>query len=232
MEKTNRKNLIISTDDFGKSELANRNILRLAEAGKLDRVSVMADGHFGKGDMERLAIAEVKLDIHLHLKNRLEDWEKIKEGFFKRGIIFLSNYLFGIFSRNKVEEEWERQFGEFERLAGKTPDGINSHRYDHFFPIYFPLAVKLAKSHKISRIRYGKIIQAGKNCLTSTILRFFWKRNKKIFLDSGLITYDYCVNIDWVKDAEKFLASPREYETELVCHPEREKEFELINQYF
>ena len=38
MEKTNKKNLILTADDFGKSGQANKNILRLTEAGKLDRV--------------------------------------------------------------------------------------------------------------------------------------------------------------------------------------------------
>ena len=54
MEKINRKNLIISADDFGKSELANKNILSLAEAGKLDRISVMIEGDSMKKDVEKI----------------------------------------------------------------------------------------------------------------------------------------------------------------------------------
>lgn len=227
-----RKKLIISADDFGKSELANRNILKLAEAGKLDRVSVMMDGDFSREELKRLVETGVKLDIHLHLRNRWEDKEKIMESFIKRSIIFLSNYLFGIFSRKRVEREWERQIERFIKITNRVPDGINAHRYDHFFPVYFPVAAKLAKKFQIERIRFGEIIQAGKNGLTAGILNFFWKRNRKKILASGLKSFSFCVNLDWIRNFSKFLKNPLRGETELVCHPERKEEVDIINNFF
>ncbi|OGI24985.1 MAG: hypothetical protein A3J76_04100 [Candidatus Moranbacteria bacterium RBG_13_45_13] len=227
-----RKKMIISADDFGKSELANRNTLKLAEEGKLNRVSVMTDGDFSHEELKRLVGTGVKLDIHLHLGNRLEDREKVMESFIKRSIIFLSNYLFGIFSQKRAEKEWENQITEFIKIAGRIPDGINAHRYDHFFPIYFPVAAKLAKKFQIERIRFGKIIQAGKNGLTSGILNFFWKRNRVKILNSDLKSFSFCVNLDWIENFSEFLKNPPPGETELVCHPERKEEFDIIKKYF
>lgn len=233
MEDRNlREKLIISADDFGKSELANRNILLLAEAGKLDRVSVMADGKFSPEEIRRLLAARVKLDVHLHLSNWLENKEKIKESFLRRSIIFLSNYLFGIFSKTKTEIEWNNQVKNFIRFFEEIPDGINAHRYDHFFPVYFPLVAKLAKKHKIPRIRFGKIIHAEKNFLTSGILSYFRERNKKLYFASGLVSYNFCVNLDWAENPKKFLNNSLDKQTELVCHPEREDEYNFINKYF
>jgi len=233
MEKINRKNLIISADDFGKSEPANRNILRLAEVGKLDRVSVMAGGNFSGEELKNLLDTGVKLDVHLSLDNFLENRNEAKEGFAKRVLVFLGNYLFGVLGgKKKVEQEWESQIEGYIKLFGKKPDGLNSHRYDHFFPVYFPTALKLAKRYNIERIRFGKILPAGKNGLTSGVLKYFWKRNRKKFADSKLKAFDYCANLDWVENPEIFFWDFPEGEIELVVHPERREEMEIIDKYF
>lgn len=229
MLKINRKKIIISADDFGKSKLANRNILKLAEAGKLDRVSVMTDGDFSQEELERLIGTGLKLDVHLHLKNRLEDKEKIKEGSVRRSLIFFENYFFGwLGGRKRVEKDWNNQVLEFIRLIGRKPDGTNSHRYDYLFPVYFTVALKLARKHGVERVRFGKILAAGKNFLVSGILRSFWRRDRSKFLDSGLESYDYLVNLDWMKEPEKFLESLPSGITEIVTHPEREEEYNFL----
>ncbi|OGI25136.1 MAG: hypothetical protein A3J76_02915 [Candidatus Moranbacteria bacterium RBG_13_45_13] len=228
MLRINRKNFIISADDFGKSELANRNILKLAKAGKLDRVSVMADGNFNQKEVTDILDTDTKLDVHLHLHNRLENMEKIKESFVRRIIIFLSNYLFGIFSRKKVEREWEQQIREFTKIMGRIPDGINAHRYDHLFPIYFPIVLKLAKKNGIRRIRFGKILSASKNSLVSGILKYFWRVNKERFNNSGLVSFKYLVNLDWIRDQKEFPKSHPDGKTELVTHPERLEEYNFL----
>jgi hypothetical protein len=40
------------------------------------------------------------------------------------------------------------------------------------------------------------------------------------------------ISLDWIKDFPKFLASLPTGKTEIVCHPERKEEFELIKKYF
>jgi predicted glycoside hydrolase/deacetylase ChbG (UPF0249 family) len=232
LQQINKKSIIVSADDFGKSELANRNILELAEGGKLGRVSVMADGKFSQDELKRLLSTHVKIDVHLDIKEWLEDKAQVQESFFKRSIIFWSNYLFGIFRRNEVEKKWGKQIMKFISVTGRNPDGINTHRYDHFFPSYFPKILRLAKKYKVSRIRFGQIVPAGKNKLTSSILGYFHERNEKYFRGSGLSTFSYCVSLDWIKDMERFIENLPNGEIELVCHPEREEERNLINKYF
>ncbi|MFA5871907.1 MAG: ChbG/HpnK family deacetylase [Parcubacteria group bacterium] len=231
MQQINRKKLIVSADDFGKSKLANKNILELAEAGKLNRVSVMANGKFSQDELSRLLYSGVKLDVHLDTEEWLEDKEKIRESFIKRSIIFWNNHLFGILRRNKKEKIWENQLRHFIAITGENPDGINTHRYDHLFPRYFPRIISLAKKYKVSRIRFGKIIPAGQNGITSAILDRFQKRDKDLFLESGLISYDYCVSLDWIENPEKFFEDLPEGKIELVCHPEREEEINFVNKY-
>jgi predicted glycoside hydrolase/deacetylase ChbG (UPF0249 family) len=228
----NKKNIIVSADDFGKSELANKNILKLAELGKLDRVSIMVNGKFSEDELKKIVVADVKLDVHLDVEERLEDKEQIQEGFIKRSFIFWNNYLFGTLKKNSIEKKWDSQINKFIDIVGREPDGINTHRYDHFFPSYFPKALKLAKKYKISRIRFGQIIPVEKNGLTSAILKYFYRKNEEAFRKSGLSTFDYCVSLDWIENMENFLEKLPEGEIELVCHPEREGEKNIINKYF
>jgi predicted glycoside hydrolase/deacetylase ChbG (UPF0249 family) len=62
MSNETRKNLIISADDFGISRLADVNILRLAEEGKVDRVAVMMSPNLSDREVERLKNSNVKID--------------------------------------------------------------------------------------------------------------------------------------------------------------------------
>src|SRR3990172_10233069 len=95
----NRKKIILTADDFGKSGKANESILNLAKMGKLDRVSVMSEGVFTAREIEELKNAGVKIDIHLEL-----DWQKKRRGrtrerTAKQVIVFLANYI----RRNRVK---------------------------------------------------------------------------------------------------------------------------------
>ena len=89
--------MIFTADDFGKSELANRNILRLAEAGKLDRVSVMIDGGFSEREIEKLLAADVKLDIHFELI-----WQKRRRNLLKDNTLRQGNCFFGELSLGRL----------------------------------------------------------------------------------------------------------------------------------
>ena len=69
------RDVIFSADDFGQSALANKNILRLVRAGKIQRVSVMAEGKFTKEEVKELLHSKVKLDVHLTLPLTTGNWE-------------------------------------------------------------------------------------------------------------------------------------------------------------
>jgi predicted glycoside hydrolase/deacetylase ChbG (UPF0249 family) len=145
MGKINRKNLIITADDFGKSAKANENILNLAKAGKLDRVSVMIDGEISDDEVNELLALNLKLDIHLELIWQKRRRNLLEDNTLRQGIVFLVNYLRGDWpvpenprsGARSVRREWKAQIEKFRKIFGRTPDGISSHEHTHYFPVYF-----------------------------------------------------------------------------------------------
>jgi predicted glycoside hydrolase/deacetylase ChbG (UPF0249 family) len=226
-----RENLIIAADDFGKSELANRNILQLAKSGKLDRVSVMSDGDFVPGEIEELAATGVKLDIHFELAWQKKRRGKMKDNTARQGIVFLMNH-FRANRRKKIREDWKNQIEKFHALVGRYPDGINSHEYIHFFPPYFKIALSLATEFNISFIRFGKNGFRGRRNLAHLILANLRRWNRQYFSESKLDSSDHFVSLDWIANFENFFKHIPEGKTEIACHPEREDELEIIEKYF
>lgn len=231
IKNSRREKLIISADDFGKSHLANKNILTLARTGRIDRVAFLIDG-----DIENLEVAEllnfgVKLDIHLNLK-KFKSGPDESRSVFKRGVLFLWLYFSGQGTSSRVAADWERQIKKFEEVFGKKPDGLNSHQYVHFFPPYFKIILRLGAKYQIPYLRFGKIgITEGANSI-SGILTWLWKINnsrfKKFFFDSS----DFLASYDWIRDFPRFLSELPSGKTELISHPERKEELEAINKYF
>lgn len=227
-----RKNLIVSTDDFGISPLANANILALAEAGKLDRVSVMTIGNFSSSEIERLKKTGVKLDIHLDLASKINAKRKLSDGVFLRGIKFVFNYLRDLISSDSKKSHWEKQLQKFHAIIGRYPDGINSHEHIHFFPAYFKIIIALAAKNNIDFVRFGKKSLVPSFNPTYFILRILHKIDIWFLPVQNFNSSDYAVSLDWIKNIPKFLKNLPEGKTEIVCHPERQEEFELIQKYF
>jgi len=228
-----RKNIVIVADDFGISPAANAHILELARANKIDRVAVMVNGRFSDREIAELLATNKPLEIHLNLaQNPEEEKRKIEEGFFSRSLFFVFNFLFGKIRPSRVEKEWAGQIEKFKKLFGRYPAGLNSHEHIHFFPPYFKIAVGLARRFEIPRIRFGrKGIIKGQNG-ASKIISNLRKRNCRIFKESGLETSDFLASLDWIKDLEKFFNNFLDRKTEIVCHPERQREKEIISKYF
>jgi len=233
-----RKNLILSADDFGKSELANRNILRLAAAGKLDRVSVMVEGNVSEKEVERLFAAGVKLDIHFELVWQKRRRNLLRDNTLRQGVVFLVNYLWGDWpmpehprsGAAEVRKEWESQIKKFREIFGRLPDGISSHEHTHYFPAYFKIAIELAKQYNIAFIRFGRKGLLGERNSVYFILKIMRWFNRKKFFHSKLSSPDYFVILDWIKDFRKFLKKIPEGEMEIACHPERKEELNLLNE--
>lgn len=231
MFQEKRKNLIFTADDFGKNGLANRSILKLAKAGKLDRVSVMADGVFAPGEIEELKNTGVKLDIHFELEWQKKRRGKVKDNTARQGIVFLVNH-FRAGQGRKIQEEWKKQIEKFRVLIGRNPDGINSHEYVHLFPPYFKIAINLAKQYEIPFIRFGKKGFRGKRNLAHLVLNNLRRWDKKYFLASTLDSSRYFLSLDWIEDFEKFFKHVPDGKTEIACHPEREEELDMIISNF
>jgi len=227
-----RKNLIITADDFGISPLANAKILALAEAGKLDRTAVMTNGSFGPNDIERIKKTGIKLDIHLDTHAEIPADRKLRDGIIMRGIKFLFAYLSDHLHTHSKEQHWEKQLQDFQTILGRYPDGINSHQHIHFFPAYFKIIIGLAQKNNIFFIRFGRKGFILSNNKVHHILYWLRKKDAKVFRASKLDSTDHMISLDWITNLQKFIRHLPAGTTEIVCHPEREEEFELMQKYF
>jgi predicted glycoside hydrolase/deacetylase ChbG (UPF0249 family) len=230
MTDLQRENIIIAADDFGISSKANRNILKLIRARKIDRVSVMVCGEISPLEISELKKSKVKLDIHLESVELKPEKRKLKDGIVRRSSNFLFKYLSGKISAPAVEISWEKQIRKFKEIFGKFPDGINSHQHIHFWPAYFKIILKLVQKFEIPYARFGKFGLAKSKNNIYRILNQLHKKDNRIsaVFDSS----DFLVSLDWIKNIEIFLKNLPQGETEVVCHPEREEEFEIIMNYF
>jgi len=228
-----RKRLIISADDFGKSELANKNIRRLAEAGKLDRISVMSNGNFKPGEIEKIKKTGIKLDIHLDLAEIPEKEKNLRQGVLKRGIFFLLKHLSSReYTKKRIIARWSEQIEKFQELFSRLPDGLNSHQHVHLFKRYLMITVDLAHQYKISYFRFAKKGLLGSKTNVRRVVHFLWKNDKKFLGINHFDRPDYFVSLDWIKDFDNFLANLPKGKIELACHPERQEEMDLIDKYF
>jgi predicted glycoside hydrolase/deacetylase ChbG (UPF0249 family) len=234
IEVSNKK-VMISADDFGISQWANENILKLNAGKKLDRVEVMVSKNIKQEEIKKLLDSGVKIDLHVHLaKDKLDHWQTnkrvIEKGALKRILIFLFAYFFGDNRPKMAELEWEDQIKKFIEMFGKAPDGISSHEHIHFFPPYFKVIIRLSRKFSIPYVRFGKFSSDGHNkiCL---IMNFLRKLNKKRFAKSKLATSDYMVSFDWINDFDSYLEQiPKNTTIEVVYHPELENEYDFIEK--
>jgi predicted glycoside hydrolase/deacetylase ChbG (UPF0249 family) len=240
MLQETRQKIVLSADDFGKNEKANRNILALAKAGKLDRVSVMVDGDFAPGEIEELKNTGVKLDIHFELVWQKRRRNLLSDKALRQVAVFFANFVWGDWpvpenprsGRESVKKEWKQQIEKFKEIFGKVPDGISSHEHSHYFPPYFGIALNLATHFGMSFIRFGKKGFGGGRNSKKMILEFLRRIDSKRFFKSGLSSSDYFASLDWIGNTEKFLKNIPAGKIEIACHPERDEEYEIIEKYF
>lgn len=229
--KFNRTNLVVSADDFGISQQANQRILELVAAKKVDRVAVLARGIFSAEEVEKLKASGVALDVHLESVIRPRN-RKLKDSVLKRLILFVFRFFFGQTNGGVMELEWIKQIELFREKFGRYPDGINSHEYIHFFPAYFKIAVKLGDKFQIPHLRFGKAgITKGRGNVWR-ILRWLQKKDTTLFARAKAESADWIVSLDWIRNLKLFLTTLPEGKIEMITHPEREEEWQLIKKYF
>lgn len=222
-----KSELIISADDFGLRPEANRRILSLLREGCLDRVAVMTDGTVSRDEVSELVRSGAALDIHLDFDTSASAKKEVAEGVCKRGMFFVLGWLSGRMRPSVIRREWERQIDAFEVMFGRVPDGLNSHEYLHLFPPYFSVAVDLAIRRGIPYIRFGSVGLAEGGNPVSMILRTLHLLDRRRFADSGLRSSTFMTSLDWASDPDTAVFDA---DTELVAHPEREREYDSIRR--
>jgi chitin disaccharide deacetylase len=123
------RNLIVNADDFGASTGINRGIIECHTRGILTSTSFMVTGH-AVDEAVHLSREHPELAIGLHFDVWGEDEREFD----------LNNHA-------AVREEFHRQLGEFQRLMGRNPTHIDSHRHAHrregMMPIFQELVAPL-----------------------------------------------------------------------------------------
>lgn len=223
-----RNGLIVTADDFGLRPSANERIMALVRIGVVDRVAVMVDGLISSSERDELLRCGVALDVHLDVDIRKSAGKRPSEGVFKRLIEFVFSFLSGRLRPRFIRREWERQADRFVELFGRNPDGLNSHEYLHFFPAYLPLILGMADRRGIGYVRFGTegIHEPGHP--VAFILQALNILGRRRFVASGIRSSTVLVSLDWVRDKARLIASPPEGDIEVIIHPERDEEFDLM----
>ena len=119
------KYLVINADDFGASVGINRGIIESHAKGVVTSTSLMV---YGRAVQEAVALSREHpgLGIGLHFDVWGEDEREFDLG-----------------NHEAVREEYRRQLGEFERLMGRLPTHVDSHRHAHRQPGMLPIFSEL-----------------------------------------------------------------------------------------
>lgn len=223
-----REKLVVSVDDFGIRNTVSV-ILPLAQAGKVDRVAVLINYLRSREDAEALKATGVKIDLHLEAIRLIRSGDKVKESALIRAINFGVRYCLGLVTKKRIEREWTAQIERFKEMFGRYPDGLNSHEHIHFFPRFFHVFTLLGERYQIPFLRFShQGILRQPHSLVSSILSSLWQRDRQKVAVQNMPTSDFLVSFDWLKNPTAFFAALPEGKTEIVFHPERPEEYDVV----
>ena len=204
--------LIVSADDFGMAEEVNAGIFEAYRKGRVDSVSLMANGEAFEGAVSLLK-QHGGLDAGLHLtlvaQRSILPREQIpslvnNEGYFYANYMqFAKAYLLGRINKNEIEQELEAQFDRVMR-QGIGVSHIDSHQHIHMLPGILKIVIKCAKKFNINRIRYpytplrivmlqGKV--SWKKFFGSLFLNIICIYNRGLLLENKFIHPQYYCNV-------------------------------------
>lgn len=129
LDKTVEKRLIFNADDFGLTSGVNRGIVECHTRGVLTSTSMMVMGHAVE-EAVSMSRDHPALGIGLHW----DVWGEDEREFDTKNL-------------PAVRDEFRRQLEEFERLFGRLPTHIDSHRHahraEHLMPVFRELVAPL-----------------------------------------------------------------------------------------
>ena len=192
----------------------------------------MVHGEILDNEIRELAKSGVKIDIHLDILHKFNGDRKKRKSTLMRIIEFIAKLISGRISSQKIENEWRLQIEKFREKFGKNPDGINSHEHVHFFPPFFKIALKLQQEYSIPYIRFGDSIFKLHNKPVAYVLHWLRIINRKEFQNSGFVSSNSFISLDWIESIDNFMENLPEGNIEIACHPEITDEFEKIKKYF
>lgn len=154
--------LYVTADDLGLREDVDRGILAAHRAGAVTHASWLAGGASSHSCVEavRREAPALGVGLHLSLSQTLPSGDPgdlrglLRDGRFPPRQFDALRWLWSRPGRlAAVAREWHAQADAFERVWGRTPTHLDSHQHVHLAPPLARLAVTLAVSRGIPRIR-------------------------------------------------------------------------------
>ena len=232
------KNLIINADDFGRHELINRAVEKSFREGCLKSATIMAGGKFFD-DAVKIAKKNPGLGVGIHFTlangfpilppKKIPSLVTEDGTFHENYVVFLKKFLQKKISLEEIKIELAAQLEKTQR-AGLNLTHFDSHQHLHHFPKIIDIALNLAESAKISKMRVsnakifdGELDSLGKfigRLGLSSLAKFAaHKAHKKNFATpehfAGIVAGE-SVSENFL---ENLILNLREGTTEVMLHP-------------
>jgi predicted glycoside hydrolase/deacetylase ChbG (UPF0249 family) len=138
-----QRNLIVNADDFGASEGINRGIIECHVRGIVTSASLMVTGG-AVHDAVALSRAHPALSVGLHW----DVWGEDERAFDTDNV-------------GAVRDEFARQFAAFDRLMGRPPTHVDSHKHAHRTATLLPRFAEWLEPYCIPLRGYGEVAYVG-----------------------------------------------------------------------
>jgi predicted glycoside hydrolase/deacetylase ChbG (UPF0249 family) len=244
--------VIVNADDFGWDEEANKGILALCAAGKLQGVSIMAN-YAQEEWIEKLLPfqAQVRLGLHLVLNEGLplSPREQVptlvdKNGQFYSSAVLWRRFLLGKINKEHVRTEIKAQAQKL-RNNGIALFHADSHQHIHHLPFLGKIILDTLQELGITSVRNS--LPSDLNDRRRNLLYFFCQLTKKNLapfvhndvLMTYLASHSSFNKGEFDRELAKW-ASKNTQTLELMCHPalsnrndsylRRREEFDFLMQ--
>ena len=180
---------IFNADDFGISKGVNAAIIQAHKEGVLNSASLMINQKYAKEAIEAAKqMPDLEIGLHINLTNEepaanpkdipllVDEKGKLKNGFVN---LLILSFLHPCELARQVEIEIRAQIAKYLQNGLKL-EHLDSHRHVHLIPVIFKVVQKLAKEHRVERIRV-----MNENAF-NTIKQ---NKSKSFLLDGGIIKY-------------------------------------------
>ena len=184
------KKLIITADDYGLSEDANKAIMECYRRGAVTDISLLAEGDAFK-DAVRLARENDinKIGVHLAVSR---DYKS-----------FFLRYFTGLVNVNELYREFKKQISRVKN-AGFRVTRLDSHQHIHLVPGIFKIVIELIKEEGIKYVRFPLEKLSFRAKLSDPV---GWLRN--ILLSSACRTSRGILDASGVKHNDYFIGHAR-----------------------
>lgn len=203
---------IITVDDFGIDDEANRLIEQAIRAKVITHASVMVNMPGAKRALEKTkSYPRIQFGLHLDLSES-NGWPK-----------FLAGASFGLIS--DIESQARQQIEKLQKFVKPIPF-INSHHNVHFWPPIFDVVARLAKKYQIPKIRYPvHLVGHGLKPVVISLIGRMSQIEDNNRLSQSWLDLDWYDSHSWQKILQKLPS-----DIEISCHPQSSLKWLIENR--